>query len=153
MLGERDGGEDQRVPADTKHIDLRMTAGEGAIYVMADAESLQSALANLVSNAIQYTPDPGQVEVRAGRDRGRVKVEVVDSGIGIPEEDLGSIFQEFYRSPNAKEASRIGTGLGLSIVKTTIENHRGQITVESKVNEGSTFTVWLPEAASEGMAQ
>ena len=143
--------EDQQEAARAKSIDLRMsTRDEGEIHVLADTEALQSALANLVGNAIQYTPDSGRVEVSLGLERGRAKVVVADSGIGIPEKDLENVFQEFFRSANAREASRIGTGIGLAIVKTTIENLGGRVAVESQVGQGSTFTIWLPRTQAAG---
>ena len=77
------------------------------------------------------------------------KITVADTGIGIPEKDLENIFQEFYRSPNAKEVSRVGTGLGLAIVKTIVENHGGRLAVNSELGKGTTFTAWLPKAKPE----
>ena len=138
--------DDQRVAAEEKGIDLSLSTPDRAVPIMADIESFEAAIANLVSNAIQYTPDSGSVKVDVRTERDRAMVVVEDSGIGIREEDLEHVFQEFYRSANAKEASRFGTGLGLAIVQTTIENHRGRVTVESEVGRGSTFTVSLPAA-------
>ncbi|NOZ19820.1 MAG: HAMP domain-containing histidine kinase [Planctomycetes bacterium] len=137
--------DDHREAAEKKHIALGVGECDTEIDVLADCESLQRALGNLVGNAIEYTPESGKVEVSVLSDGDMAKIVVADSGIGIPEEDLDAVFQEFYRSANARKVSRIGTGLGLAIVKTIVENHGGRIAVESKIGEGSTFTVWLPK--------
>jgi len=106
---------------------------------------------NLVSNAIKYTPEGGSVLVTLKRDEGETCICVKDSGIGIPDDAIHHLFEDFYRAPNAIAIERQGTGLGLSIVKETVSSFGGRITVESEVGKGSSFTVTLPlfEVSSE----
>jgi len=108
--------------------------------------SVEEAIANLLLNAIKYTPENGKVEINATMEEGYVLVEVIDTGIGIPEEGLSKVFDEFYRATNAKKTEKDGTGLGLSIVKQIIERHGGKIWVESKENCGTRFCFTLPKA-------
>lgn len=112
-----------------------------------DARRLERAFTNLVNNAIKYTPIGGQVTISLSADGEYQVVEVADTGIGIPEDYLPHIFKRFYRVPRQDEAlAKIdGTGLGLAIVKSVIDLHQGNITVYSKVSEGSVFTVRLPQ--------
>ncbi|MCX7683286.1 MAG: ATP-binding protein [Anaerolineae bacterium] len=109
---------------------------------------LGQALANLLSNAIKYTPEGGRITVAAEVAEGQVMIRVEDNGIGIPQEDLPHIFDKFYRVKRPDTEEIVGTGLGLSIVKTIIEKHHGRVWVDSKLGEGSVFTVILP-ASSE----
>ena len=114
-----------------------------------DAGRLQHLLENLVSNAIKYTPDGGKVRVDLARDEcGRVRVEVRDTGIGIPESAQSRLFTEFFRAPNAKACDAVGTGLGLVIVKEIVEQHGGTLSVESAEGRGTLFTVLLPAATA-----
>ena len=103
---------------------------------------------NLVSNAVKYTPGGGAVEVKAWSEAGTIKLEVSDTGIGIPEDALSRVFAEFYRARNARDLDVEGTGLGLVLVKDVVEQHGGKISVHSRVGEGSTFTVSLPQDSS-----
>jgi signal transduction histidine kinase len=100
---------------------------------------------NLVSNAVKYTPADGSVAVKAWSEDDQIKVEISDTGIGIPKEALPRIFDEFYRAKNAKAMEMEGTGLGLAIAKDVVEQHGGRISLESVVGEGSTFYVTLPK--------
>ncbi len=103
------------------------------------------AFENLVSNAIKYSkPEGGTVTVRLRVEHEVALIEVIDQGIGIPEELLDSVFLEFVRAPNAKHHDKEGTGLGLSIVDEAVRMHGGQVTIESREDEGSTFLVRLP---------
>ena len=99
---------------------------------------------NLIENAIKYTPEKGEVRVEIKRTKSHVRVDVLDSGIGISDEAQKHIFDEFYRAQNALEKKITGTGLGLSIAKKIAEDHHGYIEVTSKEGEGSTFRVTLP---------
>jgi signal transduction histidine kinase len=106
-------------------------------------------LSNLLSNAVKYTPAGGTVEVRVRRDDlkdwGRVEIE--DTGVGIPEENLPHIFDRFYRVRNAKTNLIQGLGLGLSFVAWIVKAHGGLIDVTSKVDSGTRFSIRLPEDA------
>ena len=108
--------------------------------------SVEEAITNLLLNAIKYTPANEKVEINTKMEDGYVLVEVIDTGIGIPEEELSKVFDEFYRATNARKIEKDGTGLGLSIVKQIIERHGGKIWVESKENCGTKFYFTLPKA-------
>jgi signal transduction histidine kinase len=119
--------------------------GRAAQYtVHGDETLLNSMFTNLVENAVKYTPPGGRVEVTGGFEGSEIVIRVSDTGIGIPESNLPRIFERFYRVDKARSKETGGTGLGLSIVKHIAENHGGRVTVESRLGEGSTFTVYLP---------
>ncbi len=100
---------------------------------------------NLIGNAIKYTQAGGSIRVTLTEEQNQLILHVADNGPGIPVEEQGRIFEKFYRASNAGDGVT-GTGLGLAIVKTIVENHRGRIWVDSKLGEGSVFTVVLPVA-------
>jgi len=112
--------------------------------VMGDQDRLNQVLTNLIGNAIRYTPQGGDIEVRVYPVEGAVRVDVRDTGIGIDPRDMAHIFERFYRSDHPLVQEKRGSGLGLSIVKMFIEMHGGRIWVESEPGEGSTFTFILP---------
>jgi len=114
--------------------------------VSGDKLRLRQMAANLIANAIRYTSEGGRVNVRLEAVEQGVKLVVEDTGIGIPEADLPRIFDRFYRVDKARSREEGGSGLGLSIVKWIVDAHHGDITVESVVDEGTTFTVVLPRA-------
>jgi two-component system phosphate regulon sensor histidine kinase PhoR len=114
------------------------------LVVRATEEGLDRIFVNLVGNAIKYTPAGGEVTVLPCGSGGEISVAVTDTGIGIPPEALPHLFEEFYRAPNARAAKITGTGLGLAIVKELVDRYGGRIEVESRLGEGSTFTVTLP---------
>ena len=109
-------------------------------------ETVEQVLENLVSNAIKYTPAEGSVEVRFARANGTVRLEVSDTGIGIPAADRSKLFTEFFRADNAKAMDEVGTGLGLTIVKDIVDQLGGRIFVESEEGVGTIFVVHLPIA-------
>jgi signal transduction histidine kinase len=112
--------------------------------VMAAPESLDRIFNNLLSNAVKYTPREGKVTVTLLRSGEDARILIEDTGIGIPEEAVEHLFEEFYRAPNAKEFEREGTGLGLTIAKDLVTRLGGWITVHSTQGEGTRFTVSLP---------
>jgi signal transduction histidine kinase len=135
-----------RVSAEEKGLELRVDLAQEPLVLVGIEDGLERLFMNLVSNAIKYTPAGGLVEVKACNEQDRILVEVSDTGIGIPEDALPRVFSEFYRAKNAKAVEMEGTGLGLAIAKDVVEQHGGQISVESAVGQGSTFRVTFPEA-------
>jgi signal transduction histidine kinase len=111
---------------------------------VANREHLRQLLTNLISNAIKYTPEGGHVTVTLRADERSVTGVVEDTGIGIAEQDLPNLFQEFFRTDEARATGEIGTGLGLSIVKQIVDAYGGKIQVASKLGQGSRFTFTLP---------
>jgi two-component system phosphate regulon sensor histidine kinase PhoR len=101
-------------------------------------------LLNLVSNAYRYTPAGGAITLSAYQIDGALQVDVVDTGIGIPEEEQETIFERFYRADHPVVRQQTGTGLGLPIARSLIEMHSGRLWVQSQVNQGSTFSFTLP---------
>ena len=124
-------------------VELEMLSGD-AVDMQADALKLSQVFYNLIDNAVKYTPRGERVEVEVARRNGQACVYVRDNGIGIPREDCDHIFDRFYRVDKARSRETGGTGLGLSIVKQIVLAHGGTIEVDSRENEGSTFTVRLP---------
>jgi signal transduction histidine kinase len=135
--------------AQEKRIDVHIDIPSTVPPVYADPKRVGQILTNLLSNALKYTPDTGWVIVSGdpnGRE-GMVEVTVSDSGIGIPADQLPTIFDRFSRVERAEIHDTVGTGLGLSIAKGLIEAHGGEIWVESEEGEGTSFHFTLPEAA------
>jgi signal transduction histidine kinase len=128
-----------------KSIELKTNIKLAVGKVFGDRFSIEEMVTNLLLNAIKYTPANGTVEVNAKEDGDCFLVEVSDTGIGIPQDELTSVFDEFYRASNARKIERDGTGLGLPIAKQIIERHRGKIWVESKEGCGSKFCISLPK--------
>lgn len=139
--------ESLRANALAKNIDLQVDLLKKVPQIWGIPEALREIASNLIDNAIRYTPKGGRVEVLLYPHEGDIVFQVSDTGIGIPTEDLPHIFDEFYRSRNAKEFVHEGTGLGLSIVKSAVEAHNGEVDVFSEVGKGTTFTVTLPTQA------
>jgi len=127
-------------------LDVSIAPG---LSLQADPEKLNQVLINLLDNAIKYTPDRGTISVGAAESDTAVTIEVRDSGIGIPKEDLTRIFERFYRVDRTRSRELGGTGLGLSIVKHIVEAHGGKITVESELGKGSRFILVLPKHPSK----
>jgi signal transduction histidine kinase len=101
-------------------------------------------VANLLDNAIQYTPERGSIDLTVARQNGSIRVAVTDSGIGIPQAEQAQVFERFFRGREALETHREGSGLGLVIVKHVAESHGGHVSFESQAGAGSTFVVELP---------
>jgi signal transduction histidine kinase len=109
-----------------------------------DADRINEVIGNLLANAFKFTPAGGTVELSATPADDHVRIEVRDSGAGVPPEQLPHIFENFYQADNQDAASAVGTGLGLAIAKEIAEAHRGEIRCDSVVGEGTTFTLLLP---------
>jgi signal transduction histidine kinase len=129
--------------AQEKNISLNDESVPSPVEIMADEKKIQRVVLNLISNAIKYTPDGGQVFIATRRNGQFAELSVRDTGYGIPANELPFIFDRYSRVKKHQSIA-IGTGLGLAIVKSLVEAHQGSITVESEENVGSTFTVCLP---------
>ncbi|OAB32018.1 PAS domain-containing sensor histidine kinase [Paenibacillus macquariensis subsp. defensor] len=134
--------------AKKKRISLQMEVPD-ELFIEADEDKLKQIFINLLSNAINYTQEGGRVKVivhHLEHDQGedRIQFTVSDTGLGIPKKDLPRIFERFYRVDKARSRVSGGTGLGLSIVKHLVDMHNGQLSVDSELNIGSSFTVELP---------
>jgi two-component system phosphate regulon sensor histidine kinase PhoR len=130
--------------AQRKQISITLPKAEPRITLTTDKDCLQQIILNLVTNAVVYTPEGGAITLELRQDSRHVQIQVTDTGIGIPEQDLPRIFERFYRVDKARSRDSGGTGLGLAIVKHLVESLHGQITVKSVEGKGSTFTVTLP---------
>jgi signal transduction histidine kinase len=117
---------------------------EGPLPLEADAGRLGQVLDNLVSNALKFTPAGGSVMVSASNGDGPLRLEVTDTGIGVPHEEMGQLFSRFYRASTATRRAIPGTGLGLVIARAIVEAHGGTISLESQEGEGTRVTVTLP---------
>ena len=115
------------------------------LKILGDENKLSILLKNLVENAVKYNKENGLVEVNGYKQNGYIVIEVKDTGIGIPSKSLPLIFERFYRVDKSRSRSVGGTGLGLSIVKHITEAHNGKIEVESKINKGTIFRIYIPD--------
>jgi signal transduction histidine kinase len=127
--------------AEDKGVALESRAAPG-VCVSADRNRIRQVVANLLDNAIKYTPSGGRVEVEAERDGGEAVVSVRDTGLGIPREELPRIWERLYRGDASR--SERGLGLGLSLVKAIVEAHGGRVGATSVPGQGSAFIVRLP---------
>lgn len=123
------------------HADVR-----GPLPLRGDSVQLDRVLANLLGNAVKFTPAEGTVTVRAEQDRGEAVVVVADTGMGIPADEQQALFVRFFRATNAIRQAVPGTGLGLAICRKIVDNHGGSIAVDSTENVGTTVTLRLPAA-------
>ncbi len=136
--------DENRDRAAQKNQTYRLSLDDEVLYTAGDAAQLREAMDNLISNAIKYTPDGGSIDVRLFAGEDIVSFEVADTGLGIPEEQQGRLFQPFFRAENAKASKIEGTGLGLNLVKNIVERHGGEMYFKSQLNQGSTFGFKLP---------
>ena len=132
-----------RAAADHKHLTLHLELAE-VPPIMGDPGQLLSAVTNLMSNAVKYTPDGGDITARLASHGSEIAIAIVDSGIGIPRKDLNRVFERFYRVDRGRQSATGGTGLGLSIVRHVAVNHGGRVELISEEGIGSTFSIILP---------
>jgi signal transduction histidine kinase len=125
---------------------INLVLGDPELGVMADERTVDQVVANLLSNAVKYSPDGGEVTIRALRGDGVVRVSVSDQGIGIPDAEHGRVFSQFFRAEAVVGSQIRGTGLGLALVREMIEAHDGRVGFDSQVGVGSTF--WFEIAAA-----
>jgi len=138
----RDVGELFSTVAEDKGVELQVLIASAPLCVLGDRPRLQRAVANLLDNAIKYTPVGGTVTIQAAAAGGQILIVLADTGIGIPAEEQKSIFNRFYRLDESR--STPGAGLGLSLVQAVVKAHGGMVQVESEVGRGSVFTIRLP---------
>ncbi len=135
--------EDCEIIASKKSISVKLLQNE-EITIIGDQVRLHQLFLNLIDNAVKYTPGGGMVTLSSVKENGFAKFYIKDTGIGIPTEEKKKIFDRFYRVDKARSRELGGSGLGLSIAKWIVEIHKGRIEVESEINKGSVFSVYLP---------
>jgi signal transduction histidine kinase len=138
---------------DEKNQKLEVKLPKSLPQVYADPDRLGQILTNLVSNANKYTPADGKIRIHTSVVKKTVRVEVIDTGIGISEEDQKSLFSQFFRSEDTAVREQQGWGLGLNVTKRLVELMGGEIGMESTLGKGSTFWFNLPVASDEQKAQ
>ena len=127
-----------------RDLEISVDVAEDAGSILGDAGQLDRVVINLLVNAIKFTPDGGAISVHAHRQDDSVVLRVADSGIGIAAEEIPRIFERFFRSASARTLAVQGTGLGLAITKKIIQEHGGEISLTSRLGEGTEFIVVLP---------
>ncbi len=137
-----------RSRAEHKSIDLECQIERVADIVCGHKASVEEAVANLLLNAIKYTPAHGMISVAMKTQGAKIMVEISDTGIGVPQAEQARIFEEFFRASNAKQIEPNGTGLGLSLAKQVIELHGGTIDFSSVEGKGTTFRILVPRAVA-----
>lgn len=135
---------DYEAQAKDKKIELVFNLPPKLPVIQADRDKIGLALHNLISNALKYTPAGGTVQVNVEADEHQMTVDVVDTGIGISEEDQSRLFEKFYRAHDKRIAEITGSGLGLALAREVVRLHGGDIVVHSKLDQGSTFTMNVP---------
>jgi two-component system sensor histidine kinase ResE len=130
--------------AKEKEINLAVDTIDTEQYFLMDPDRMEQVLTNIIDNCIRHTPVKGEVMVSCKIDGNGVYWQIKDTGVGISEEDLPFIFERFYKADKARTRGNSGTGLGLAIAKNIVEAHRGQISVQSKYGQGTTFFIYLP---------
>ncbi|MEH7379691.1 ATP-binding protein [Bacillus sp. JJ1533] len=129
--------------AEEKDIQLELTVDEEKTVIDGDVDRLKQVFINVINNSLSYSPNKAKVAVKAKNLGEYVEIQIIDTGIGIEENELSRIFERFYRVDKARSRNSGGTGLGLAIVKHIIEAHEGVVKVNSKVGEGTTFMIRL----------
>jgi signal transduction histidine kinase len=137
-----------QILAEGKNIRLHLDAASGSRQaILGDREFLEYACYNLITNAIKYSPSGTVIVAAVARAGDSIRLSVQDQGYGMNEQEVKQIFQKFYRTRRAQESGEAGTGIGLSLVEEIVVQHGGATEVESRVNQGSRFTLVLPRAA------
>jgi signal transduction histidine kinase len=134
-----------RTKAEDKSITLNCDVESSVDKIFGNQFSIEEVTANLLLNAIKYTPKNGTITLNAKKGNDFTVIEIADTGIGIPADELGEVFDEFFRASNARKTKKNGTGLGLSIAKYIVERHGGKIWVDSIEDTGTKFWITLPK--------
>lgn len=127
-----------------KQINVRINIADSAHNIFADTSQIERVFINLIGNAMKFTPPHGEIAITTKKLDDQIQIDISDTGCGIPEEEKGHIFEEFYRVDNAINQDVKGSGLGLSLVKQIVQAHGGKIWLKSKENQGATFSFTLP---------
>jgi len=135
-----------QVLASRKGVRLKLENDSTSIALNADEELIKRMILNLLDNAVKYTPEGGEISLALEKHNGSAEIVVRDTGIGLSQTDQQRVFDRFYRVDKARSRALGGAGLGLSIVRSIVEAHGGNITIDSTPRHGSTFTVSLPLA-------
>jgi signal transduction histidine kinase len=136
--------ENSRKDETKKGIKIRSQIPKDIPYLFIDRDALSLALINLLDNAAKFSSDRKELDINVKSDDENIIIEVRDKGIGIPHDEMDKIFDKFYQGRNALRQTAKGSGLGLTLVKHTVEAHGGKISVESKIGQGSTFSLIFP---------
>jgi len=118
-------------------------------HVMADRAGIERVITNILTNAIKYTPENGEIKIYVGFVYNDAYIKVIDTGIGIPEEDLEKVFERFYRVDKARTREMGGTGLGLSIAKEILEKNNSKININSELGKGTEVVIRIPTKKNE----
>jgi signal transduction histidine kinase len=130
--------------AEGHRVSLQVAAKLDLDSIDVDEERMMQVLGNLISNALRHTPPGGRVTLGASQEADRIHLTVADTGEGIPDNNLSKVFERFYRGETSRQREDVETGLGLAITKSITEAHGGKISVDSEIDQGSTFTISLP---------
>jgi signal transduction histidine kinase len=133
-----------RPAAEARGMTLELVVPPGELMIYGDPHRIEIVLTNLLGNALKFTPDGGRVALRVAKDESNVRIEVEDTGPGIPSDELDRIFDRFYQVEGSERRRQGGAGIGLSLARKLSELHGGHVAVASEVGSGSTFTVTLP---------
>ena len=131
-----------------KRIEVRGLENINSLFVDGDPDMIHQVVYNLIENAAKFTNEGGYIEVRVQDFDNRTTVAIKNSGAGIPSDEIGMIFDRFYKTDKSRSKDKTGMGLGLYIVKTIIKLHGGEITVSSIENEYCQFEFWLPKVST-----
>lgn len=129
--------------ASKRRVTLSLTTPRPSIQILGDKSGLQQVFINLINNAAKFSPEEGSVNVRVSETDEEVLIEIVDNGVGIPQDSIAHLFERFYRAKNVTIAEIPGSGIGLYIVKTIVDELGGRIQVTSVIDRGTTFTLHL----------
>ena len=135
-----------QLSAEQKGVALQTSRAENLPSIMADPDRLKQILANLIENALRYTPSGGVIQLSANAEGQGVVIRVRDTGAGIPKDEIAHIFDRFYRGDKSRDRDKGGSGLGLAIVNSLVSAHGGSINVTSQPGEGTTFIIWLAKS-------
>lgn len=123
---------------------MRIETVETLPLVNVDPDRMTQVLVNIIDNSLRYTPEGGMIRMSAQELRGKISLEIEDTGPGIPAEEIDHLFERFYRGDKSRQREAGGSGLGLAIAKSLVESQNGQITVESLPGQGAKFVITLP---------